>query len=445
MWERVKTAVLSILVALSAALSWMLWDAAPETLPLEGETYVPTASIGEKRGLFDVVTPVEVVFHHGDGTHTAAYPGTPIHGVIAVRFREWTFQGFVPEPYTRTVWEAYARRGTGLELVFGGEIPVTLLQPLGVDREALAPIHPTVRRIVVYRDGKGGLRAYWVSDALGKAVAARPNLTTQTLDAYLKMGRASLRVEAMPIASPNERDGLARVLYVPADPPRVRKFRYEYRTIPDRAFVQSLFVNPRLIRSGREADGRMVYTDGHRTVQMAGKDYLLDYYDRTVQMTPVKQPDGLSMAVQFVNRHGGWTGSFALARLTQGEDGRQRVRFREYLNGYPLVGPEGRDVGRMELEVWGGGVRVYTRSTVCLERYVGHEATALPHVADVLRQLAAWHIPTRDIERLSLAYLCRYRETFVDLTPVWLLERTTGEMLLIGQEAETRRGHHGLE
>lgn len=445
MRERLKTAVLAVLVALSVALSGLLWNAPPPSLPIERETYASFASIGEARELFDVVTPVEVVFHHGDGTHTVAYPGTPVHGVIAARLREWSFQPLAREHYTRSVWEAYARRGRGIELVFGGEIPVALLEQIVADTGELARILPTVRRIAVYRDGEGVPRAYLVSEALGKAVADWPTLTTQQLDTYLKMGRILLRVEAVPIASVPGRDELARVLYVPAGPQRVRQIRYEYRAIPDFAFVQSLFVNPKLIRSGREADGRMVYTDGHRTVQTAGKNHLLAYYDGTVNPTAIRPSDGLSMAVQFVNRHGGWTGSFVLVRLTRGEDGRQQVRFREYLNGYPLVGPEGRDVGRMELEVWGSGVRTYTRSTVRLERYVGHETLTLPDAADVLRQLGAWNIPVRDIERLSLAYLCRYRDPFVDLTPVWLVERTTGEMLLVGRETETRRVHHGLE
>lgn len=134
----------------------------------------------------------------------------------------------------------------------------------------------------------------------------------------------------------------------------------------------NLFFDVGSTRYIREKNGSEIYTDSKRSLQVdQGKNWM-SYSDPAAlpagESTPAK--DALE-AVEFVNQHGGWNGTY---RLEATEEGRQerKVSLQQYYGSYPygsypIMSHSSLQYGVINLELQQGTVSSYERSLIYID------------------------------------------------------------------------------
>ena len=134
-------------------------------------------------------------------------------------------------------------------------------------------------------------------------------------------------------------------------------------------------------------------------------------------------------AIDFVNQHGGWNGTYRLAKAGESED-RTLVKFQQYYGGFPILNTPGFQYGVMELDLQQGTVTSYERSLLYLEpaslkkqmvKLTGGEALEAklkPYEESVVTGLDPAYLPVRTDEGLLLK-------------PVWALELQNGSVVIL--------------
>ncbi|UUZ82523.1 hypothetical protein LJK88_50750 [Paenibacillus sp. P26] len=82
MIERLKTAVLALLILLSLLQSYLLAYSYPKLEPVTPEKYVKTDLPGTQIPLEELLFPDQLVLHLGNQQHTVAYPNSKVYNDI---------------------------------------------------------------------------------------------------------------------------------------------------------------------------------------------------------------------------------------------------------------------------------------------------------------------------------------------------------------------------
>src|SRR5690606_4061199 len=98
-----------------------------------------------------------------------------------------------------------------------------------------------------------------------------------------------------------------------------------------------LFPDPAITRNFPTSDGTDIFSDGKRVLEIDRSQLWMEFSD---PMTAIHEDEAssqkLNTIVQFINRHGGWNGQFALEQIQiRPEQGGPRFVFRQYMSAYP--------------------------------------------------------------------------------------------------------------
>ena len=82
---------------------------------------------------------------------------------------------------------------------------------------------------------------------------------------------------------------------------------------------KSLFVDPGTSRNLLDRDGTEIYTDGKRGLQIYHGRHWMSYSDPVAPVeTNAASQESLLVAVEFINRHGGWDGDYLMSEIEEG-------------------------------------------------------------------------------------------------------------------------------
>ncbi len=130
MKEQLKTAALTLLVAVSLVQSYLLIYRLPGTgsVVVSSAGYVRTDEMGEQLNVEDTLYPDRMIIHMGEDKHTIFYPNSAFYKLIYARIQARDFAAFQLQPTSGEDWEKIATDNPGIELSFGTGLPVPLLQ-----------------------------------------------------------------------------------------------------------------------------------------------------------------------------------------------------------------------------------------------------------------------------------------------------------------------------
>ncbi|MBC8080571.1 MAG: hypothetical protein H7X86_09510 [Gorillibacterium sp.] len=426
MREKMKSAVLAILVAGSIVQSFMLAYGSPKLDLLTPTTYVPSELGGTQIELAELLIPHQLILHLGEGKHTILAPFSTQQQFYKMIFHDFLqkrrFEGLRKLSSMNLLdlnWNSVRNKNLGIEMVFKESLPLTAVQRI-LDIKNDSVDNPlNIERILVYANNTTGEpEAYFFTEDMGTVYAARTDMDVSEIQKNVTFGQYLTPYSA-------QYSGY----YLPDEPIQVVRYKYTYTQFTGDELKRSLFVDPNIVKNLKEKDGSQIYTDAKRGLQLQNDKHWMIYTDPVA--APASSKEGgivaIQSATQFVNQHGGWDGTFLLSKVERSEDSKlDRVQFRLYIDHMPLFGSMEEDTGAINLELQQGIVSNYERSLIKLDE-VPIEKTLVPLLGgSVLHKLLQKSEYVGTIVNVFPAYQVVPAEKSVDLVPRWAVELEDG-------------------
>ncbi|KKO54394.1 YycH family regulatory protein [Paenibacillus sp. DMB20] len=422
MKERLKTGLLTALVLGSLLQSYFLIYRLPgsDSVVQSENSYIKTEDMGPEEKTENLIYPKKMIIHLSGNKHTVFYPGQMFYDLIYNRVKGRTFESFQRRTVSNMDWSKLRSESKGIELNFDSGIPVTLLQRvMQISPDSLFE-GESIHKMWLYSiEGEPMVHALFFSTE-GNVVyeAAQVDLTVQDIQQLVDFG-----MDWTPYTMDNEVS-----YYIPEKPVRMVSLELPTGMYTVEQMQRSLFFDPSITRNIRERDGSEIYTDSKRSLQVDQGQHWINYTDPAAPPSGESSPgkDVLS-AINFVNQHGGWNGSYLLSESQDTED-RTLVEFQQYHRGYPILNTLGFNYGLMKLELQKGTVTSYERSLLYVETEERQKKMVNLPAGDKLRKKLKELPEEFKILDLQPAYLPSQVEGGLKLTPVWAVLLQNGTL-----------------
>ncbi|MNO33251.1 YycH protein [compost metagenome] len=429
MKEKVKSWVLALLVFGSLVESYYLIYRLPgsDSAVMSENLYVKTDNMGPEEKVENLLYPDKMIIHMGESKHTLFYPNTTFYNLILNRLKGRSFESFQRRSVQDFDWDKIRNENPGIELSFGAGIPVTLLQRvMQLSPDSLFE-GESIDRIWIYNI-KNDSKAHAVFfSTRGDIVyeAAKADLTVQDVQQHVDFGSD--------LTNYKEVNG---DYYVPEAKVSMVEVEMPLGMYTIQQMQSNLFFDAGSTRYIPEKDGSEIYTDSKRSLQVDQEQNWMSYSDPAAlpagESTPAK--DALE-AVDFVNEHGGWNGTYRLAATEEGRQER-KVSFQQFYGAspygsYPIISQPQLQYGVIHLELQQGTVSSYERSLMFVD-----ESKAVKRIVDLsfgerLQNQLAQLGKASAVKELTPAYVPEVKGEKLRLTPVWRVTLNDGTVLTL--------------
>jgi regulatory protein YycH of two-component signal transduction system YycFG len=431
MREKGKTIVLALLVMLSLVQSYFLAYSMPslEAKVRTGQDYIPAEPLGPAEEVKDLLFPEQIVLHMGGDQHTVFYPdNTPYYDLILKKLQGRDFSGFQRNSVNIVNWDQVRRDDQGMELRFGRPIPFALLQRVfQIDGDFLFSGDSIDRIWIFVRKDSEEVRSFFFSsDGRNVYEAQRADLTVGDVTANVGFGTFWTPYQTLDgqLYLPEKTYGWVTEIQVP-----ISRFTTEQ-------MQSNLFFDPGVTRAIQERkDGNLIYTDGKRGLKVQENGGWMTYTDPVAPTEGQNHLiDNVTGAVQFVNEHGGWNGTYRLDRPPEAAND-NIIRFQQYYNKVPLVSGRNMTFGYMQLQLQQGTVTSYERSLILLDGAPGDRKSRSLPGGDALRSL----LSQAGYDSRVLSIFPAYRPVLVKdrmtLQPVWAVRLADGTVQVAAESS----------
>jgi regulatory protein YycH of two-component signal transduction system YycFG len=421
MMEKLKTTALIVLVALSFLQSYLLAYSMPGlgATVRSDQDYVNAEPMGSATSVESVIFPEELIIHLGGNRHTLIYPGTQFYEMILnQRIQGREFKGFERSPSNILDWEEIRKNDIGIELRFDNGIPVELLQKLLKLEGDLLFLNETIDRVWIFKTtGTEEVRTFFFS-ADGQMVyeSVRADLTVRDVQDYVGVG------QFQPLYTMTA-DGL----YIPVAPIQSTEMVFPYEIYTPDMMQRSLFFDPSTTKVWEDRNGSQIFTDGKRGLQVEQNGMWISYTDPAApQSTENLLSDNVYASVDFVNQHGGWDGVHRFVNPQPGGEGKY-VRFKQYVEQYPIIETAPFRYGYMRLTLQQGEVTEYSRSLITLAPHSESRKVRWLPGGEVLEERLQKYARRGEVTALFPALqAASVDEKMLRFIPVWAVRHSDG-------------------
>lgn len=426
MIEKLKTALLALLVCSSMVQSYLLAFHSNGMQEMLQEEYVETETIGTPLSAESMLFPQQIVLHLDPETRTVLYPEFYFYERIFEDLKEWTFQGLRRTFESPAFFRQQKRALPSVELQFVSGLPLQIFEvfrPVGADPE---PVYDRVSAMwLVLSENRDDVDVYLINDTDTTVYEVEiTNLPVAKVEEYLGWGAIQPRYRVA-----------GGSLYVPEDDMSMHRLLFKYSSISSEQMEIMLFPDPGITRNLPTRDGTEIYSDGKRGLQIKRDQLWMVYTDPIASLGEESDlRSDLGAAVQFVNQRGGWNGNFRIDYIAPSvTDKGRRYVFRQFVSSlsgaHPILEQPGHMFGHVAVSLQRGMVSEYERSLIMIEE---KPMTRTPHVLpggdELQRRLENYPNPDR-IAAVFPAYKPVITPEYVELSPVWAIELTNGIML----------------
>lgn len=421
MVERMKTMLLIVLVVLSLIQTYFLAYRMPSlgATTRSDQDYVNTEPIGQTTSVESVVFPEELILHLGNEEHTLVYPNTQFYDIILrQRLVNREFKNFQVVTSSNNNWDEIKDNQYGIELSFGTGISLELLKKLlKLDTEGMQESIKINRVLIYVAEESEEIHAFFF-DRNGYTVyeAIRVDLTVKDVQDYIGFGQYLPRYD-------RTEDGL----YVATEPIQAAELVYHYDIISPEQMQRSLFFDSSTTRAIVNRSGSQIYTDGKRGLMVEQNGLWINFTNSTAsQASSTPLSENVYVAVDFVNQHGGWDANYQLVGLSS-ENEHKYVRFRKYIDQYPVIDIAPFDYGYIQMVLQQGNVMEYDRTLITLPEKTEEEAIRwLPGGSALSNQLEAYEKRDQVVALFPALKPSLQAEKELDFIPVWAIRLKDG-------------------
>jgi len=421
MVEKLKTMLLVVLVVLSLIQTYFLAYRMPSlgTMTRSDQDYVSTELIGQTSSVESVVFPEELILHLGNEEHTILYPNTQFYDIILrQRLVNREFKSFQLVSGSSNDWDDIRNYQYGIELSFGTGISLELLKKLlKIDTEGMLETIK-INRILIYvaKESEDIHAFFFDRNGFNVYEAIRVDLTVKDVQDYIGFGQYLPRYER----NDNE-------IYVATEPIQAAEMVYQYDIISPEKMQRSLFFDSSTTRAIVNRSGSQIYTDGKRGLKVEQNGLWINYTNSTAsQASSIPMNENIYVAVDFVNQHGGWDAHYQYVGLSSENEHRQ-VKFRKYIDQYPVIDMSSLDYGYIKMIVQQGVIMEYDRTLITLPEKKESESIRWLHGGESLRQQLAKFERRNEVTALFPALKpMPQAENMLGFVPVWAVRLKDG-------------------
>lgn len=422
MMEKIKSLLLVFLISTSLLQSYLLAYSQPILDPMNETEYIETELLGQQLELSQTIFPNQVIIHSAaDDHHTVLYPDSYFYDLIVDKVKQRSFGGFRDITRSMSGWEELRLRQDGVEIIFKDGIPIDVLfNMLNVEHDLFFSTDYIDRIWLTKAEQAEEVQAFFLStNHVNVYEASRLELSVRDLEQFVGFG------EWLP--SYTLVDGH---YYIPQEPLDAIRYRFPYERYTLDQMQNSLFVDPSISQKILDRDGTEILTDGKRGI-IVDREYEWMSYSDYVPSSELGNDvrENLSAAVQFINRHGGWNGSYLVNHVPSSRN--QTFIFRQYYNSYPIVANNHHPFGYIKIVLQKGIVSHYERSLINFDfNFIEKTAMVLPG-GEALNKSIANMASQYAVSAVSIAYHAVIAKDHIDLVPRWAAELEDGSIILI--------------
>ncbi|OKL37430.1 YycH family regulatory protein [Domibacillus mangrovi] len=353
-YEKIKSAALALLVLISLAFTWGIWNYKPsyETITESSDTIVTEVEIGQQRKISSLLKPTKIVTHL-----QGQYYGTEAKEELTWFMEEmasWMF--YEPENISNLLNEQeFNELLTGdshVELFFAGPIPFNTMKNILAFNHSDVPSAVFDRMVVQLEEKSNSMSVYFVS--VQERLVFKSRIESTSLAEFKRRYLApSNHLE--PYIAHQIRNG--SLLYVRKEAPVLYTKQYLPEQIEGETFKKALFNDPSYVRRGSSSRSDE-YTDGSSLMSVNHSTGVITYLNLAVE-NEIGQKIALykliDKSISFVNDHNGWVDEYRLFNTTPGSSS---ISYRLFLNDYPVFNEQ----GMAELSQTWGRERIYQYS-----------------------------------------------------------------------------------
>ncbi|SDD85843.1 Two-component signal transduction system YycFG, regulatory protein YycH [Paenibacillus sp. UNCCL117] len=429
MMEKLKTVALTLLVLVSLFQSYLLSYSYPQPeQPVMEAEYVKTEMLGSQASLDDMLFPDQLIVHLGNQQHTVLYPLDRQYTEIMNTVKQRNMEGLRKSPATMLGinWEEVRTKRPGLEVRFRDGLPLGVLQRM-IQLKGDIPIdNEVITRIWIFAQTDNEVRTILFTDTANVVYeVTKADYTTKDIEERF-VGAVGAYIPYKLFQTD---------MYIPTKPFPMNAFTMGYSQLTADQLKRTFFVDPALTRNLMERDGSEIYTDSKRGLQLKNDQHWMTYSDPVAPATDnrIDYVGGLLTAVQFINQHGGWNGTYGVQRVPERFlPGSQAYVFRQYYGSFPIINPRNENIGFMKVTLQKDIVSGYERSTVSLESRDLVRRDASLAGGEALDALLEQYPKRSQIVSLFPAYRPVITEKAFDLVPMWAVELYNGEYEFLG-------------
>ncbi|MFC5703101.1 YycH family regulatory protein [Cohnella faecalis] len=434
MMDKLKSVLLAALVMVSMIQSYFLAYNMPNMKAKVNteQDYVKTEPLGAEEDAKNLIFPEMLVLHMGGDKHTVFYPNKTFYKEILGKLQGREFKGFQRDSVGVVDWNEVRREDNGIELRFGRPVPFDLLRKVfKIDGDFLFSRDSVDRIWIFSRADREEVRTFFFS-ADGRSVyeSLRADLTVGDVTQVVGFGQYGL--------SYSTGDG---EVYIPDKPyDGVPQMQVPITRFTPEQMQRNLFFDAAITRTAQgNQEDTQIYTDGKKLLLVGQNGGWMGYSDPAAPADAVNDlVDNFMAAVQFVNQHGGWNGTYRLTQapvpdtLNGATSEDNVIRFQQYYGKVPLVSSGSMTFGYMQLTMQQGAVSSYERSLLQLDMntQTNKKVRLLPGGND-LRQLINRAAGGERIEALYPAYRPSEAKDVITLYPVWVIRLASGEERIV--------------
>ncbi|AHV99692.1 YycH family regulatory protein [Paenibacillus sabinae] len=429
MKERIKSWVLALLVVSSLVESYYLIYRLPgsDSAVFSENLYVKTDNMGPEEKVENLLFPDKMIIHLGNNKHTLFYPSSTFYNLILNRLKGRSFESFQRRSVQDFDWAKIRSENPGIELSFGSGIPVALLQRvMQLSPDSLFS-GESIDRIWIY-SAKSDSKAHAVFfSTRGDIVyeAAKADLTVQDVQQHVDFGKSWTPYTT-----------LTGDYYIPENNLSLVASEMPSGLYTVEQMQSSLFFDAGSTRYIREKDGSEIYTDSKRSLQVDQERNWMSYSDPTAlpagESTDAKD---VLEAVDFVNQHGGWNGTYRLEAARENDQDRL-VSFQQYYGSYPygsypVLDQPQLHYGIIHLQLQQGTVTAYERSLMYSKEDQSTKRIVDLPGGDALRKRLAEVGKSSPLRDLYPVYMPVVKGDKLELVPVWKVVYRDGSTLTL--------------
>lgn len=337
MAEKIKTAILLLLVCSSLFLTHQLWYGQSPAQPLAEDIY-ERIEVESPRPMEEIVTPSRIIVYQGNSAYQFRLGEEDfnslwdINSTIMQDYENFTVANEDTVPDSLSTFAAF---------YFKPPLPVGSDQPWLPGMEYL-PVD--IIKIKTYEND------YWLI------------LYENATEAELTFNISAEQVEPLLIAI-SDLQNLDRIsyieltdnivtdlvegnlsvrssLYVPQDPVYLSNIMLDPEVIDRDNLLRSFFVDLNLARVIEEKEDGLIYTDGEKGLRITTKGLAYSAPRLEEGQTTISYPEALLNCSNLISHHGGWPDDLRLEDFTytsRNNGSNYTASWQKYYSGYPLI------------------------------------------------------------------------------------------------------------
>lgn len=417
MLERIKSITLLLLVATSFYLTYNLWWGKPSFDPLTPTAYETPKVIGEQRSWQELLKAQEMIFHYEGNRHTRATIDMSIYEIVWESMLRWQFND--PREITINLEQGrdILENHNGLEFTFADNIPLAYFAEVLQLPIEMITMMDTFNRIWIYEpEDKSNYISLFISDADRKVVETtlldvglNNSFTVRNL---ILLGAQLHPVQPIQYASAlvdtiGVNTNFFQLLYVPIERMYMNQWTYKVTPIELEDVTNALFLDITAMKEIPERGDSRIFTDGTKSLQYRENTNELRFYlPAYAQGVEGAKSDEVYQAVDFINQHHGWTGSYQVDTWYNDRD-EHGIVFREYISGFPVYS-EGGSYGMISLKLQNNQVNEYARTLLRLDTFTRAYQLQIKSGKELVEELREQKVYVYSIQRIQLGYKAIY-------------------------------------